>query len=86
MPGPLPAALTDAEMAAELRLEIKEWLHARRCGRVPAPALTIQGRERWTPKQLRAMLGARPSADPAAAEAMAMEAVDRAAQKAPRLA
>ena len=84
-PSTAGQVLTDAEIAAALRLEIGQFQRALRTGLIPQP-LTIAGRRRWTATQLKAMLGERVTADKEAAEAMALEAIERAAskKKAPR--
>jgi hypothetical protein len=67
--------LTDAELAAALRLTIAQFQAARRRRQIPEPAVTIAG-ARWTRAQLAAILGETPGpADHAAAEARIMEAI-----------
>ena len=72
------ALLTDAEVAAALKLEIGQFQSALRRGLIPAPQI-IGGRRRWTSAQLRAILGEAVPIDKDAAEAMVLEAIDRAA-------
>lgn len=73
-PRGIPETLTDAELAAALRLTIAQFKAARRRGQIPTPAVRIGG-ERWTRAQLAAMLGETATADHPAAEAEVMEAI-----------
>ena len=59
--------LTDAQVAASLNLEIRQFQHALRSGMIPPPRL-VAGRRRWTAAQLRAVMGEQAGHDPAAAE------------------
>lgn len=66
--------LTDADLAAALRMTIAQFQAARRRGLIPAPAVKLGG-DRWTRAQLAAMLGETPPADGQAAEAKILEAI-----------
>ena len=68
--------LTDAQVAARLGLEIRQFQSALRSGLIPQPRL-IAGRKRWTPAQLRSVMGEAVASDPVEAEAAFLDAVER---------
>ncbi|MFZ1430581.1 MAG: hypothetical protein WAS21_27910 [Geminicoccaceae bacterium] len=68
--------LTDAQMAARLGLEIRQFQSALRTGLIPPPRL-VAGRRRWTETQLRAVMGETATTDPAGAEAGILDAIQR---------
>lgn len=72
--------LKDAQVAALLNLEIKEFQSALRRGLIPPP-LIVGGKRRWTIVQMRRLMGEVVTTDPAAAEAEWLEAIERVAQE-----
>ena len=68
--------LTDAQMAAKLGLEIRQFQSALRTGLIPPPRI-VAGRKRWTQTQLRAVMGEAVPTDPVAAEAGILNAIQR---------
>lgn len=90
----MTAALTDAQIAAALQLDFRQWKAARRAGFIPEPAIRIP-HERWSEGQLRALLGEPPSPGDVAAEeakllaelehaeSLALQAVEKAAREKP---
>jgi hypothetical protein len=68
------ALLTDAQVAARLNLEIRQFQGALRKGLIPKPML-VAGQRRWTIAQLRSVMGEAAVVDRAAAEAEMLDAI-----------
>ena len=72
--------LKDAQVAALLNIEIRQFQSALRRGLIPPP-LIVGGQRRWTIAQIRALVGEVVTTDPAAAEAEALEVIERLMQE-----
>ena len=67
--------LTDAQVAARLNLEIRQFQSALRRGLIPPPRV-VAGKRRWTQGQVSAVMGETPAVDTADAEAEALRAIE----------